>query len=639
MERRRLRVLHLEDNAGDRDLVAHVLRTQGIDCEIVWVDTRSAFADALEKGHLDLVIADYRLPTFDGLTALTLTRAHSPELPFIFVSGTLGEESLVEALKAGATDYVLKERLSRLGPAVLRAVEESSLRENRRLAEEALRETDLRFHQAVDHVKDVFYLMDVESHQMVYVNPAYERIWGRTRESLMARPESWLDAIHPEDRPNAEARQALGDHADYVLTYRIVQPSGAVRWIRDRAFWFQDPDGRWQVGGFAEDTTESNQTEEALARQNDALLQAEKLAAMGTLLAGVAHELNNPLSVVLGQSSLLRRAVGEGPLQLRVDKIAQAAERCARIVSNFLALARQSPPARQRVDLNQTLREALELLAYGLRVDEIEVSTSLGGDLPVLWADPHQLHQLLINLVTNAHHAMRGMPSARRLTLTTGCDDARERVVLSVEDTGPGIPSDIATRVFDPFFTTKPPGQGTGLGLSLCQGIVESHGGRITAGAAPGGGALFQVELPVGSRPQTEPPGPRPQPEPTRGKRLLVVDDEPAVAEVLAEMLREEGHAVEIANSGAAALRMLGEGNYDLVFSDIRMPDLDGPGLYREAEARHPELKHRFVFLTGDSLSTETAAFLAKASGRNLDKPFRMDDVQQALRDALARNA
>jgi len=483
--------------------------------------------------------------------------------------------------------------------------------------------------------------MDAESSQMVYVNSAYEAIWGRTRQSLMARPESWLEAIHPEDRSNAETRyrRALGDRADFVLTYRIVQPSGAVRWIRDRAFWFQDPEGRWQMGGFAEDISESKETEAALLRQQDALLQAEKLAAMGTLLAGVAHELNNPLSVILGQSALLRRAAGEGPLVLRVDKIAQAAERCARIVSNFLALARQSPPARQRVDLNTTVREALELFAYGLRVDEIEVATDLGPDLPIVWADPHQLHQLLINLVTNAHHALRGRASPRRLSLGTACDDAREWVSLNVGDTGPGIPPELASRVFDPFFTTKPPGQGTGLGLSLCQGIVESHGGRIRLASPPGRGALFVVELPVGSRPQPESPDHRSATGPVGGKHLLVVDDEAAVAEVLAEMLREEGHDVEIAGSGAAALRKLGEATYDLVFSDIKMPDLDGPGLYRAAEKLHPELKSRFVFLTGDSLSAETAEFLAGTGGANLDKPFRMDDVLAALREALARNA
>ena len=640
MDRRRLRVLHLEDNAGDRDLVSHVLRSHGIDCEIVCADSRAGFLEVLEKGGVDVVLADYRLPAFDGLSALALTRARHPELPFIFVSGTLGEEALVEALKAGATDYVLKERLPRLGPAVLRAIEERDVRDERRLAEEAFRETELRFRQAVDHVQDVFYLMNAESFETVYVNPAYERIWGRSRESLMSRPESWLEALHPEDRAGVETRyrRSLEDRAEYVQTYRVVQPGGAVRWIRDRAFWFQDPDGKWQLGGFAEDITESKETEEALRRQQDTLLQAEKLAAMGTLLAGVAHELNNPLSVVLGQSTLLRRAVGEGPFLPRVDKIVQAAERCARIVSNFLALARQSPAARQPVDLDQTVNEALELFAYGLRVDEIDVTSELDGRLPIVWADPHQLHQLLINLVTNAHQAMRGTPPPRSLTLVTSCDDAKERVFLRVADTGPGIPQELVSRVFDPFFTTKPPGQGTGLGLSLCQGIVESHGGRITLETAPGGGAQFLVELPVGNRPRHEAPAPRPDSGPVQGKRLLVVDDEAAVAEVLAEMLREDCHEVDIADSGTAALRKLAEQRYDVVFSDVKMPDLDGPGLYREAEKQYPELRDRFVFLTGDSLSTETAAFLAETGGRNLDKPFRMADVLEALRDALARN-
>jgi PAS domain S-box-containing protein len=636
----RLRILHLEDSATDGELVFMALKSHGIACDILRVDTRPAFLAALEQGPFDLILGDYRLPSFDGLTALALTRERDAELPFIFVSATLGEEALVEALKAGATDYVLKERLSRLGPAVLRALEERSLRQERRLAEEALREIDVRFHQVVDHIKDVFYLLEPEIPRMVHVNPAYESVWGRTRASLLSRPESWVEAIHPDDRPRVEARrrQTLRDRIDFDEGYRVVQPSGSVRWIRDRGFWFQDPEGRWRMGGFAEDMTEQKETEEALHRQRGALLQAEKLAAMGTLLAGVAHELNNPLSVVLGQSALLRRAVGEGPLLHRVDRIAEAAERCARIVGNFLALARQRPPERQKIVINQIVGEALELFAYPLRVDEVEVVTQLGADLPIVWADPHQLQQLLINLIANAHHAMRSAPAPRRLTLKTSCDEAREHVLLEVGDTGPGMAPEVAGRVFDPFFTTKPPGQGTGLGLSLCRGIVESHGGRIDAGDAPGGGALFSAELPVGSSPAARAPDEKLDASPVRQRKLLVVDDESAVAEVLAEMLREDGHVVDIAGSGTAALRKLEEGSYDLVFSDIKMPELDGPGLYEQVEKRHPQLVGRFVFLTGDSLSAETSGFLQSTGSPSLEKPFRMDQVQQVLREVLARN-
>ncbi|MBI3325345.1 MAG: hypothetical protein HYZ81_01385, partial [Nitrospinae bacterium] len=235
---------------------------------------------------------------------------------------------------------------------------------------------------------------------------------------------------------------------------------------------------------------------EALKEAQAQLVQTEKLATMGQLLAGVAHELNNPLSVVLGQTALLRATAGNGPLVERAEKIANAAARSARIVQNFLAIARQRPPERQRVRLNRVIQDAVELLAYPLRVDNVEVRWELADDLPPLWADPHQLHQVAVNLISNAHQALRESSPPRWLTLTTRTDLSRGRVVLEVADTGPGIAPEIQTRIFEPFFTTKPPGQGTGLGLSLCQGIVVAHGGTIGVESQVGQGTVFVVELP-----------------------------------------------------------------------------------------------------------------------------------------------
>ncbi|OGK82546.1 MAG: hypothetical protein A2X52_05270, partial [Candidatus Rokubacteria bacterium GWC2_70_16] len=269
------------------------------------------------------------------------------------------------------------------------------------------------------------------------------------------------------------------------------------------------------------------EAEQRLRREQEVLYQSEKLAAMGELLAGVAHELNNPLAVIMGRTALLRQALGTGPAAAQAEKIAAAAERCARLVKNFLALARKSPPQRQPVELNRVVQETLELLAYPLRVDSVEVVQALADDLPVIWADPHQLHQVVINLATNAHQAMRETTGPRRLTLATRFDAAQGGVVLEIADTGPGIPSEIRPRIFEPFFTTKPQGQGTGLGLSLCQGIVEGHGGSIRLESRPGQGAVFVVELPPGAPPSVESEAAAVEAPPRiRGKAILVVDDE-----------------------------------------------------------------------------------------------------------------
>jgi PAS domain S-box-containing protein len=376
------------------------------------------------------------------------------------------------------------------------------------------------------------------------------------------------------------------------------------------------------------DVSERTQAEQALR-------QTEKLAAMGSLLAGVAHELNNPLSVILGQAEMMRRTAGSGPLAQKADQIAQAAGRCASIVGNFLALARQRPPERRRVALNEVVREVLDVVTYPLRMDGVDVVLDLDPELPVLVGDPHQLHQVVLNLMTNAQDAMRGKDGPRMMVVATSFDPGSERVCLEVSDTGPGIPADVRSRLFEPFFTTKPPGQGTGLGLSLCQGIVENHGGRIQAESEEGKGALFRVELPLELRRDAEPAAGAGAETGQKGGKILVVDDEANVAGVLADMLAVDGHRIDVAPNGALALDRLRQGSYDLVLSDIRMPELDGLGLYQEVRRLHPEMARRFVFLTGDRLSSETGKFLATAGAPSLGKPFHLDEVLSVVRRML----
>jgi CheY-like chemotaxis protein len=312
-----------------------------------------------------------------------------------------------------------------------------------------------------------------------------------------------------------------------------------------------------------------------------------------------------------------------------VEKLYRSVQRCARIVKNFFALARQHSTERQKAQLNDIITETVELLTYSLQVDDVEVRMDLEEQLPPLWADPHQMHQLVVNLVSNAHRALREIPRARRLTVSTAYDPGQSRVVMAVADTGPGIPPELRTRVFEPFFTTKPAGQGTGLGLPLCRGIVEGHGGMIRLDSTPGEGARFVIELPASTAALEAPEMPASvTPESLQGRTILVVDDEPDVAEVLAEVLMLEGHQVDTAANGVVALRKVEERTYDLILSDLRMPELDGPGFYRELERRHPALCRRMVFLTGDTLSPETQAFLASTAVPTLNKPFALADIR-----------
>jgi signal transduction histidine kinase len=379
--------------------------------------------------------------------------------------------------------------------------------------------------------------------------------------------------------------------------------------------------------------------EERVRERTHQLLQSEKLAAMGSLLAGVAHELNNPLSVVMGQAALLQQTAGGGPIADRAGKIAKAAERCARIVKNFLALARQQPMECQVVSLNRVVQEAVELLAYPLRVDSVETTLELAPELPDIWADPHQLHQIVVNLISNAHQAMRAMHTPRRIILTTRLDPAPGRVHLAVADTGPGIPAEIQGRIFEPFFTTKPLGQGTGLGLSLCQGIVERHGGSIRVASEPNQGAVFSVELPIDARPTTRSEATElVSLPPIRERTVLIVDDDRDVAETLWELLQLDGHHAEIVGDGMMALDNLRSRTYDLILSDVKMPDSDGPRLYAQLERYHPELLGRIAFLTGDTLSPETREFLKHTRVPTMAKPFTLEQVRQVIQQVTQKS-
>jgi PAS domain S-box-containing protein len=632
-----LRVLIIEDSENDALLVVRALRRGGYDLMSDRVDTASAMNAALDRQTWDIVIADFTMPEFNGVSALALVRERGLDLPFIIVSGSIGEDIAVSAMKAGAHDYIMKGNITRLVPAVERELRDVEVRRARKQAEETLRLLE----SAVQQVNEAIIITTADfcppGPQIVFVNPAFNRMTGYLREEVIGNTVDLLhgskrdhsiwagvkDRLYGGESVSGETLNYRKDGSDFIAEWHITPIRNYTGEIT-------------HLVSIQRDISERKRSEEELQRQRDALYQSEKLATMGQLLAGVAHELNNPLSVVMGQAALLRQSTKTKRQVERADKIVLAAERCARIVNNFLALARQRPPERHPVHVNAVVRDAVELLAYPLRVDSVEILFALGDELPILRADPHQLHQMVVNLVSNAHQAMREMPLPRQLTLATGLDELDNWVWLEVRDTGPGITKELQTRIFEPFFTTKPPGVGTGLGLSLCQGIVETHGGRIRVVAKEGPGAVFRVELPVATA--VERPGIQPSvvvAATIRGKRVLVVDDEPGIAGVLAEVLQLDGHTVAMVAHGGAALERLREQTYDLILSDIRMPELDGPGLYWEIERSYPTLLSRIVFLTGDTLSPGTREFLEQTGVPCLSKPFSLMEVREIVQRVL----
>ncbi|MCI0339997.1 MAG: ATP-binding protein [Planctomycetales bacterium] len=370
------------------------------------------------------------------------------------------------------------------------------------------------------------------------------------------------------------------------------------------------------------------------------LRHLSSLAGLGELVAGVAHELNNPLSGVLGYSQLLLRRPGL-PEDLRADltKLAADADRAARVARGLLRLARRHAPERGPVDVNAVVREAVDLLSYELRVRDIEVVLKLSTDLPAVPGDAHRLEQVLLNLVANSGHAIAGVAPRGTVTITSRREP--NGVLVRVADSGPGVPPEVRARLFEPFVTTKPVGQGTGLGLSLCAEIVREHGGEIGYVGRDGEGAVFEIRLPESSgvfrapRAAAGVAGCPPEPGPAAGRRVLIVDDEPAIRDVLGSLLRREGHVVDAVADGAAALAAVGRASYDLIVCDIRMPVVDGPTFYEAVRQRHPELTSRLFFLTGDTVSPPTIRFLEESRLPYRLKPFRVVDLLPALTEVL----
>jgi CheY-like chemotaxis protein len=335
---------------------------------------------------------------------------------------------------------------------------------------------------------------------------------------------------------------------------------------------------------------------------------------------------------------LLQEQTTDNDLTEMVTEMHQAAVRCARIVRNFLTLARPNVPERTRVQLNDVVQEALQLLRYTLQLEEIDVVQRLADDLPMLWGDPHQLHQVVVNLLTNAHQALRETPPPHQIIITTQHNATQQEVRLEVLDTGSGIPSELQARIFEPFFTTKSAGVGTGLGLPLCQSIITGHEGTLRVESPPGYGARFVVTLPVAVEPGPEPLVPEPLPSlVVTGKAILVIDDEVGTAKALVRLFHRDGHRVDTAANGYLALAQLRKCSYDLILCDVRMPKLDGPELYRSLAQEQPQLLPRFIFVTGDTLSPAAKAFLEDSQAPYLVKPFHAEEVRRVVQQALRR--
>jgi PAS domain S-box-containing protein len=638
-----LRILFLEDDPQDRELAARAIAAEGLLPEFVYAVTQADFEGALARQAFDLIMSDFTLPAYTGADALAVAKKVQPDTPFVFFSGTIGEERAVESLKSGATDYVLKDRPETLIPAIRRALREASLRRDRKLAEDALRASEARYRSLFENMVEGFAYCRIffaagQAQDFLYleVNGAFEKLTGL--KNVVGRKMSEVVPGLLESQPEllrVFGRVAMTGHPERIEIE-----------IKALAGWYSIAAYSMEPGSFM--IVFDNITERKALEAD--LRQAQKMEAIGQLAGGVAHDFNNMLAVMRGNAELLLLEVN--PHNARASEglkqITAAAERAANLTRQLLAFSRKQVMQSRPVLLNEIVADLTKMLKRIIG-ENIDLQCHYGASLPYVRADTGMIEQVLINLVVNARDAM---PSGGQLHISTELatfnavsaranPEARpgQFVRLIVRDTGEGIAPANLPRIFDPFFTTKDPGKGTGLGLATVYGIVKQHEGWVEVVSRPGTGAAFHIYLPASRLSAAKAAAPSAEP-PLRGgsETILLVEDDAAVRLVTRRVLESLGYKVWEATQAREAMEIWGvhAGEIDLLLSDIVMPDgTSGRELAEQLRIQSADLK--IILMSG--YSPETAGreteFFRRSEIRFLQKPCSSNVLLDAVRNCL----
>src|SRR5881392_1254098 len=674
-----LRVLIAEDSEDDVRLLLRELQRAGYEPTHERVDSPAAMQAALDRQAWDLVIGDYSMPTFSGPAALALLRARDLDTPFIFVSGTIGEDVAVEATKAGAQDFLTKGNLRRLIPAIERELRDADVRRERRRAQTALLErarlaeltSDVGI--ALTQGTDLRAMLQLCAEALVrHLDVAFARIWtlddasGILELQASAGMYTHLDGAHSRvplgqfkigaiarDRRPHLTNQVVGDPQvhDQAWARRegLVAFAGYPLIVHDRVLGVMAMFARQPLSEFVPKALasvasavavgiERKRAEEALRQSEVQLRQAQKMEAVGRLAGGVAHDFNNLLTVITSYSDLLLEDLASNdPKRDDVGQIRQAAEGAAALTRQLLAFSRQQVLEPKVLDVRAIVAGTEKLLRRLIGAD-VQLATSLASDLGAVKADPGQLEQIIINLAVNARDAM---PGGGRLSIeAANLEQVEGRpgryVLLAVSDTGIGMDEQTKARIFEPFFTTKESGKGTGLGLATVYGIVKQAGGFIWVYSEPGRGTSFKVYLPRVDEP-AEPEVARPAPGEVRGgtETVLVVEDAASVRMVTRQVLERHGYAVLEAPNGDTALRLAAKhhGPIDLLLTDVVMPGLSGRQLAEQLAQLRPSMKVLYVSGYGENAVVHHG--ILEPGVAYLQKPFTPETLARRVRDTL----
>jgi len=648
---RPLRILHLEDDPDFSELVRSLLEKEGIGADLILVSDKEAYARAIETETFDLVLADYLLPGFTGLEALQAFRQRCRETPFLLVSGTIGEQAAIDSLRAGATDYVLKQWPDRLVPALRRAVQEAAEREQRRQAETELHRREKYFRALTENTLDTLTILSREGFYL-YNSPSLKRVLGYDPQEIAGH--NAFPMVHPDDLEKAKATLAEAiEHPERTVTleFRFRHKDGSWHYLEAVGQSHLDDSEIAGVVINSRDVTDRKVAEAGLRELESQLRHSQKMEAVGRLAGGVAHDFNNILTVIHGHASLLlQNPCMDGEAARSARQITEAAERAAGLTRQLLTFSRRQVIQPRRLNLNEVVSKMTNMFGR-LLGEDIALQVNYFAGRAVVEADATMVEQVLLNLAVNARDAM---PQGGALTigisvLELGLHDCAGRpeartgkfACLSVSDRGCGIPEENLPRIFEPFFTTKEVGKGTGLGLATVYGIVKQHQGWIEVKSRVNQGATFKVFLPCIN--QSEVPAEQAETEvQARGgsETILVVEDEAPVRELVCEFLCRYGYRVIAAESGRKALELWPtcREKVDLMLTDLVMPDrINGRQLADRLRVDRPGLK--VIYTSGYSAEAVGEDFVLQSGVQYLQKPYAPIRLVLKVRECLDSGA
>jgi len=627
-----VRILHLEDSPADAAFILDALEDGGLACAVTHALNRSEFENAIKEEAFDIILCDNRLPGYSGFQALEFAKKHRPQVPVIILTGTLDDAQAVQSLRNGATDYILKERLPRLVPAIRRALDEADERIIKAAAEDRIREQA----NLLNLTRDAILVRDMND-RIIYWNAGAETLFGWSAEEALRQDFAGL--LEGDPAMLGDAKESLLQSGDWMGEIQLKGKSGQEVIVMSRWNLQRDKDGRPQT------IISTNTGVTEMKKIEAVLLRAQRMESIGSLAGGIVHDLNNALSPALLSAEFLKTRQDPAVRRKYVDIILSSVQRAAGMAQQILGFTHGVGGCIGPVSLHGHVRE-MEKMVRDTFPKSIAISVNLTGKkLCTIQGDPTELHQALLNLCLNARDAM---PEGGRLTLSVqnvNLDSGQaarlncppgEYVVLSVADTGSGIPREALPRIFEPFFSTKKAHKRTGLGLSIVAGIMKHHGGCVEVQTELGNGTVFRLYFPAMKRATAAEPPTQNAPLPTgHGELILLIEDEEAVRELTKTSLENFGYRVVVAHNGVQGIARFREyrDKIRVVVSDTDMPEMNGLTAVRSIKEIRPDLP--VIIASGSKHSPEELRLIEAEHVTKLEKPYSLEQLLVGVATAI----